>query len=57
MISTEAFVQQCKATASAHDFNDYPFIRISHPIASVTHEHLEREADRVLDEVIQQLLA
>jgi hypothetical protein len=56
MISTDAFNQQCKAMSSAHNFENYPFIEVFHPIATASVGSLEDEAHRVVEEVLSLLL-
>jgi hypothetical protein len=56
VISTTLFAEQTKTMASIHGFLDYPFIEVSHPIASAAKERLRDEANRVAHQVVSLLL-
>jgi hypothetical protein len=45
-----------RATASTHGFVDYPLVEMFHPLATASPAALEKEAERVLDEVLGLLL-
>jgi hypothetical protein len=56
MISTEAFVEQCKTMKAAHHLNDYTFVEVFHPIATSSSEALNKEADRIYENVAKLLV-
>jgi hypothetical protein len=56
VICTQPFMDHGKATASTHGFVDYPLVEMFHPLATALPAALEKEAERVLDEVLGLLL-
>lgn len=56
VISTDAFTQQCQAMSKAHNFDNYPFIEVFHPIATAPLKSLEDEAYRVGEQVLSLLV-
>lgn len=56
VICTEPFLGQGTAIASAHGFQNYPLVLISHPLATASSEELLAEAERVVDDVVNLLL-
>lgn len=57
VICTEPFIQQGKAMAVAHGYNDYPLVEVFHPIANAAPASLESEGERVTEAVVGLLVA
>ena len=57
VICTEVFMEQGRNTAYVHGFAEYPIVEVFHPITNASIEDLNKEAERVQQEVIELLLA
>lgn len=55
VICTELFIEQGKNAAYVHGFRDYPIVEVSHPITNATKEDLNKEAERVWQDVVDLL--
>ncbi len=51
-IITEPFEATCRAMAALHGFDDYPFIIVPHPVASLTIDEVHQLADSVTASVV-----
>lgn len=51
VLCTEPFLEQGRAMASVHGFQDYAMVRVFHPIATASKEALMAEAEQIIGDV------
>lgn len=56
VICTEPFIEQSRTMANAHSYPNYPVIEAFHPLATATLPSIEKEAQRIFQQVLDLLL-